>query len=72
MTDDPKKCGDSRVWCHRLERLLPKDEHARCPYCYGTDSQIASGRHPDFCDFEKERDPIVFGFPPDSSRNLES
>jgi hypothetical protein len=47
-------------------------EHAECPYCFGNRQAIAKGRHGEFCDFHPGKDPIHFGFPPDSSRNLES
>ena len=60
------------VHCRRLDRELPIGEHAECPYCFGKKLDVASGDHEKFCDFKKGIDPIQFGFPPDTSRNLEN
>jgi hypothetical protein len=59
---------DDRVWCRRVEGLLPTQEHERCPYCYGRLSEIKTGRYSRFCDYKPGKDPINFGFPEDSSR----
>ncbi|MFO1078600.1 MAG: hypothetical protein U1E73_12825 [Planctomycetota bacterium] len=71
MTEPEKRPEPCRVFCRRLERTLPVDEHAECPYCFGKAKEIATGQHEQFCDFRPGKDPIQFGFPPDSSRNLE-
>lgn len=57
-----------KVHCARLERELPVDDHAVCPYCFGDRPQIARGDRRDFCDWRKGVDPINFGFPPDLTR----
>ena len=72
MTDIPQPLDAQRVWCRRLERELSVHEHAECPYCFGKEPQIAGRKHEEFCDFKPGQDPIHFGFPPDTSRNLES
>lgn len=76
---EPKKTPDSKsaeeqctcdeVRCHRLERDLPVDEHYECAYCLGSKEQIETGEHKKFCDFQKGKDPIHFGFPEDTSRH---
>ena len=71
MTDNKKPLDDQRVHCHRLDKKLPVGEHAECPYCFGKKQEIAKGKHGEFCDFKPGEDPINFGFPADSSRNLE-
>ena len=71
MTDDEKKVDDKQVWCRRLEKKLAVHDHADCPYCFGKKGEIAQGEHGEFCDFKPGEDPINFGFPPDTSRNVE-
>ena len=71
MTENGKQRDDQQVWCRRLERKLPVQEHAECNYCFGNRQQIADGEHSEFCDFKPGQDPIHFGFPPDTSRNLD-
>lgn len=70
MTDDKPSRSEKRVWCKRLEKKLPVGEHAECPYCFGQRQEIASSKHEDFCDFKPGEDPVNFGFPPDTTRNL--
>jgi hypothetical protein len=68
-TDRPKPTAAVRkVFCPRLERELPVDEHAVCPFCFGERPHIARGDRHDFCDWKKGIDPINFGFPPDLTR----
>lgn len=55
--------------CRRTGRRLPPQEHARCPYCFGRED-VTSGLHERFCDYEPERDPLHFGFPPDAKRDV--
>ena len=66
------KPPEPETFCRRLQRLLPIDEHQRCPYCFGGRLEVEQGSHDRFCDFKPGQDPIHFGFPPDSSRNLEA
>jgi hypothetical protein len=72
MIDEVQPLDERRVFCRRLEKQLPVAEHTECPYCFGKKQEIAKGRHGEFCDFHPGQDPINFGFPPDSSRNLEA
>ena len=57
------------VFCPRLERELPVDDHAVCRYCFGERPQIARGDRGDFCDWKRGRDPVNFGFPPGLTRH---
>ena len=59
------------VYCNRLEHLLPVDEHAGCAYCHGAVKDIETGEHERFCGFDPTKDPIHFGFPGDSTRDIE-
>ena len=70
MTENEKRLDDQQVRCRRLDKDLPVAEHAECPYCFGNKQQIGTGDHAEFCDFKPGVDPINFGFPPDTSRNL--
>jgi hypothetical protein len=55
---------ENRVHCWRVGRSLPADEHRECPYCFGRDGEkVEAGEHKGFCDYDAEKDPIVFGFP---------
>ena len=51
------------VWCRRIERPLPIGEHEACSYCFGKVEDVETGDHARFCDFQKGRDPVNFGFP---------
>ncbi len=52
------------VHCWRTGRALPADEHRECPYCYGrADGEVEGGEHAQFCDYDAEKDPVVYGFP---------
>jgi hypothetical protein len=64
-----EQCNCDEVRCHRLERKLPVDEHYQCAYCLGSKEAIQTGDHKEFCDFDKEKDPVHFGFPEDTSRH---
>lgn len=61
---------DKLVKCRRTGREFNLGEHQKCPYCYGTDRDIATGDHSKFCDFKPGEDPVCFGFPGNSSRDL--
>jgi hypothetical protein len=60
-----------QVLCRRTGRDLPIEEHQHCSYCYGRAQDIANGQYTRFCDFVPGRDPIHFGFPEGTSRDLE-
>jgi hypothetical protein len=68
--NDPEttSCKLTRLRCRRTGRWTSLAEHARCPYCFGTEKDLARGRYQGFCDFKPERDPVHFGFPPDARR----
>jgi len=66
--DEGVDCRIHRLLCRRTGRWLALEEHARCPYCYGREAGLATGQHERFCDFVPGRDPVHFGFPPDTSR----
>ena len=57
------------VRCRRTGESYDADEHRRCPYCYGSLADVADGDHETFCDYDPEKDPISFGFPPDGTRH---
>jgi hypothetical protein len=57
-----------KVWCRRLARQLPVQEHAVCPYCDGDLTHIRTARHKAFCDYRPGVDPVRFGFPTDRGR----
>jgi len=75
MDDTPKEEGQASrrikvLRCRRTGQMFNVPEHARCPYCFADDETIAKrGDYADFCDFDPEKDPINFGFRPDSTRN---
>ncbi|MCB9915548.1 MAG: hypothetical protein H6828_10425 [Planctomycetes bacterium] len=56
------------VPCRRTGQEYDCREHERCPYCFGSRGDVARGKHEEFCDFDPERDPVSFGFPPHSDR----
>lgn len=56
------------VRCRRVDAVYSALEHAQCPYCYGSEAQIATGDHSKFCDFRPGQDPVCFGFPDDKGR----
>ena len=56
-------CGTNEVYCRRIKLALPIAEHKSCSYCFGKESDIETGDHAKFCDFEEGKDPISFGFP---------
>ncbi len=57
------------VQCRRTGESYDPDEHRRCPYCYGSLREVSDGDHGTFCDYDPEKDPISFGFPPDGTRH---
>ncbi len=63
--------GGHAVYCLRNKVLKPSAEHLACPYCFGrTRDAVEVGDHSLFCDFDETRDPLAFGFPESSTRNL--
>ncbi len=73
MPEQPENPSQQpKIWCRRVERDLPLDEHRRCPYCLGAKEDILSEEHDAFCDFRPGVDPIHFGFPEDRGRDLNS
>lgn len=75
MSNEPepgKKPPADATFCRRLARYLPLAEHEQCAYCFGKLDDIKEGWYDRFCDFKPGVDPVNYGFPPDSSRNLES
>jgi hypothetical protein len=59
----PETCAPGTVFCRRVKVALPITDHQGCPYCFGKDSDIKTGDHEKFCDFQEGKDPICFGFP---------
>jgi len=57
------------VFCRRLQKRLPEQEHLECPYCYGRVDDVRSKEHERFCDFQPGEDPIVYGFPTTHGRH---
>ena len=57
--------------CRRTGEKLPLAEHEQCPYCFGRTEDMATGQYERFCDFRPGRDPLHFGFPPDTARERE-
>ncbi len=60
-----------QVLCRRIGQPLPVAEHKRCPYCFGHADEIANGQHERFCGYVPGRDPLLFGFPRGTTRDLE-
>ena len=56
--------------CRRVDRLVDLAEHEACPYCFGHRQELASGRYETFCDWQPDRDPVHFGFPPEAQRDV--
>lgn len=61
----------TQLFCHRVRRFLPPEEHVRCSYCHGGEAGVAVGLHSRFCDYVRGRDPVHFGFPEQAERDLE-
>ncbi len=77
MTDDRKEDaqpvqppGLRVLHCRRTGQDYEVAEHERCPYCFGEGAEVESGEYERFCDFEPGKDPVTFGFPGTSSRDL--
>ena len=68
MADDQ---GPRKVYCVRNRLMKDAAEHIGCPYCFGKKREvIEDGKHLEFCDYDPDKDPISFGFPEDTTRNL--
>jgi hypothetical protein len=59
----PVADGPTLIRCRRVDAVYSVEEHRSCPYCFGKESEIATGDHTKFCDFKPGVDPIRFGFP---------
>lgn len=57
--------------CRRTGERLPLEEHKHCVYCFGRAEEVETGLHARFCGFDPERDPVHFGFPPGTTRDLD-
>lgn len=58
------------VFCKRLGKQLPVEEHSDCVYCHGSIDEIKSADHERFCEFDPAKDPVHFGFPEGMSRDF--
>jgi hypothetical protein len=67
-SDKKKVIARGHVHCPRVERPLSVEEHLACPYCYGGEQEVREGGRECFCDFDKAKDPVHFGFPEDQGR----
>jgi len=56
------------VRCRRTGQDYEPAEHVRCPYCFGSEEDVARGDPARFCDYEPGVDPVSFGFPEESTR----
>lgn len=66
MADD--RCRD--VFCVRNQITKSVEQHLCCPYCFGRKREtVEAGKRGQFCDWDPDKDPIVFAFPPGTSRN---
>lgn len=55
--------------CRRTGQMFTTEQHAECPYCFASIETIEEGgEYERFCGYDAEKDPISFGFPPDSTR----
>jgi hypothetical protein len=73
MTTDPHppdSNSEKMIWCRRYQRERPVAEHNLCLYCFGRQSEVESGDHEKFCDYNPDQDPKHFGFPEDNIRDL--
>ncbi len=66
----PQPSGPRRhTLCARTGQAYDASVHAACPYCFGSQEALSTGDRSRFCGYEPGRDPLNFGFPPDSARN---
>jgi hypothetical protein len=77
MSQDPKpeplpRMRIKKLRCRRTGQMFTVAEHAECPYCFSDSDTIAKGgTYESFCEFHPGKDPVNFGFPPDSTRTEE-
>ncbi len=58
------------IFCLRNQITKCVEDHLGCPYCFGRTREVVEAGEPKlFCDWDPEHDPIVFAFPPGTSRN---
>jgi len=68
----PKVDADAdgqRVLCRRMSKPIAPEDHVACPYCFGALGEVGTGEHEKFCDFDPDKDPHCYGFPPGSDRS---
>jgi hypothetical protein len=59
------------VFCARNKMLKDPGEHLSCPYCFGRKREVIErGERTEFCDFDPTKDPVSFGFPQGTLRDL--
>ena len=75
MTEEPKpderlvKVKVKTLRCRRTGQMFTVAQHVECPYCSAHEATIEGGSAYDaFCEFRQGKDPVSFGFPPDSTR----
>lgn len=61
--------GPTETFCRRLGQPLSVTEHKSCSYCHGRESDIRSHDHARFCDYDPDKDPLIFGFPDSHGRH---
>jgi hypothetical protein len=63
--------GAPKVYCVRNRLMKEAGEHISCPYCFGKKKELVeNGERSEFCDYNPDKDPISYGFPEDTNRNL--
>lgn len=65
-----RRAGEKTIACRRTGRVYDLTECPRCPYCFGTESDVTNCDPATFCDFHPGQDPTHFGFPGGDSRTL--
>ncbi|MBI4957698.1 MAG: hypothetical protein HY908_37170 [Myxococcales bacterium] len=68
MSDERAKLS---VFCVRNHVGKSAAEHLECPYCFGKKREVVEGGdRKQFCDYDAKTDPVTFGFPEGTSRNV--
>jgi len=72
MTDDTKtpKVRLKVLQCRRTGLDYSVEQHLQCPYCFGEEKDFEKRDYSEFCDFRRGEDPVHFGFPEESTRNM--
>ena len=58
------------IYCRRVGKRYAPAEHEECAYCHGSKAEIETGEHGKFCNYDPDKDPVHFGFPSESARDL--